>query len=314
MWKRLAKLTVGFLLFLLIVVAIYIGATWASDKPVSELQRWAAPPSTFIDVLGMKVHLRDEGPKTDPHPLVLIHGTASSLHTWDGWTENLRSSRRVIRFDMPAFGLTGPSPDHNYSMDRYAEFVMAVLDHLEIKRSIIAGNSLGGNIAWYTALKHPDRFEKLILVDSGGYKAVSLSVPIAFRIARIPILRNIANSILPRNIIASSLKNTYGDPSKVTEEQIDRYYDLALREGNRKALGERFQQMKPGEMEDRIRELRIPTLILWGKLDRLVPPENAERFHKDIPGSKLVFFDTLGHIPEEEDPVHTVEVVKDFIK
>ncbi len=315
MLKRLLKFILGIIIFFFILASVYIVSNWAADKSVSELQtKWAPPPSTFIDILGMKVHMRDEGPKNSLPPLVLIHGTASSLHTWDGWTEELKSSRRVIRFDIPAFGLTGPSPDHIYSMDSYTKFVIAILDRLQVKRSIIAGNSLGGNIAWYTALKHPDRFEKLILVDAGGYLTHSVSIPIGFRIARIPVLRNLVNNILPRSIVASSVRNTYGDPSKVTETQIDRYYDLTLREGNRKALGERFQQMRPGEMENRIHELNIPTLILWGGLDRLIPPVNAERFRKDISGSRVVIFDKLGHIPEEEDPKTTVNVVKDFIQ
>ncbi|EQA43439.1 alpha/beta hydrolase family protein [Leptospira broomii serovar Hurstbridge str. 5399] len=315
MLKRIVKFTAGTLAILFFVIAVYVSMTWASDKPVSELQsKWAPTPSVFIEVMGMQAHVRDEGPREDRNPIVLIHGTASSLHTWDGWVRELKSSRRVIRFDLPGFGLTGPSPDNRYSLDLYSKFVISLLHKLEVKRSVIVGNSLGGSIAWYTALLHPIRFEKLILVDSSGYNYQSTSVPLAFRIAKIPILRNIANNVLPRSIVASSVKNTYGNPSKVTEEQIDRYYDLALREGNRKALTERFKQMPMGEMENRIHELNIPTLILWGNLDRLIPPSNAERFHKDIAKSKLVIFNELGHIPQEEDPLNTVKAVKEFIR
>ena len=123
--------------------------SWAPDKPVEALrEQWARPPSRFVPVQGMSVHLRDEGPADDPSPLVLLHGTSDSLHTWDGWAAVLSRQRRVIRFDLPGFGLTGPDPQNDYSITRYVRFVTAVLDHLGVQRCVLAGNSLGGQIAW----------------------------------------------------------------------------------------------------------------------------------------------------------------------
>lgn len=315
--KLIKRILLGIFASLLSAILLLIVFTWESDKTVEELQtRWAQKPSVFIEVNGLKVHLRDEGPKDDPIPLVLIHGGASSLHTWDGWSEKLKISRRVIRFDLPGFGLTGPALDQDYSLQRYIEFVLAILDRLQIKRAILIGSSFGGNVAWRTALEQPKRFHKLVLLDAGGYKIESLSVPIAFKIARIPVLNVLINNILPRKLVESSVKNTYGDPSRVTEEKIDRFFELALREGNRKALGQ-FQRKlisESGILENRISELKIPTLILWGKKDRLQPPINAEKFHRDIAGSRLVFFENLGHTPQEENPQETVSVVQEFIR
>ena len=85
--------------------------------------RWAAPPSRFVTLQGMQVHVRDEGPRDDPTPIVLIHGTSASLHTWDGWVAALSPHRRVVRMDLPGFGLTGPAPDGDYSMARYTGFM-----------------------------------------------------------------------------------------------------------------------------------------------------------------------------------------------
>ncbi len=133
----------------------------------------------------MKVHLRDEGPRDDPSPIVLLHGTGSSLHAWEGWAEALKEKRRVIRFDLPGFGLTGPSPDGVYSVDNDVRFVIAMLDKLGIERCVLGGNSLGGSVSWQTALKYPSRVEKLILVDSGGYPTPPTSAPIGFRIAHV---------------------------------------------------------------------------------------------------------------------------------
>ncbi|HUX25002.1 MAG TPA: alpha/beta hydrolase [Burkholderiales bacterium] len=297
-----------------LVLVVFVAATWAPDRPLSELKaRWAQPPSSFVQVQGMSVHLRDEGPRDDPVPVVLLHGTSSSLHTWEGWAQALRAGRRVIRFDLPGIGLTGPPPDADYRIERYVHFVAAMLDELGVSRCALAGNSFGGQVAWETALAHPERVEKLILVDAAGYPFQPESLPLGFLIARIPLLNRLMEFTLPRRVIESSLRNVYADPGKVTPELVDRYFELTLREGNRRALARRFAQAPAGIHPERIAALKVPTLILWGQRDRLIPPGDAERFHRDIAGSRLIAFDRLGHVPQEEDPLATVAAVKAFI-
>jgi pimeloyl-ACP methyl ester carboxylesterase len=299
---------------LALLIAAVVAATWAPDRSVAELKaRWAPPPSVFLDIVGMKVHVRDEGPRDDPSPIVLIHGTSASLHTWEGWAQDLKARRRVIRFDLPGFGLTGPAPDGRYTIESYVRFTTAVLDKLGVTRCTIGGNSLGGNVAWASALALRGRVEKLILVDAGGYPFVSTSVPLGFRVARLPVVNSLLGSLLSRRLIEASVKNVYGDPGKVTPELVDRYYELTLREGNRRALAQRFKQSDFGAQAHRIRDLKLPTLILWGGRDRLIPPANAENFQRDIAGSERVMFDDLGHVPHEEDPARTVAVVRRFL-
>lgn len=304
----------GVLLVAVIVFAIAgVLATWAPDKSVDELSiKWAQKPSTFVPVLGMTVHVRDEGLKSDPVPIVLLHGTSASLHTWDGWVQALKEERRIIRFDLPGFGLTGPDPRNDYSIEAYVRFVTAMLDALGVQQCILVGNSLGGSIAWETAAALPQRIQRLVLVDSAGYPMQSQSVPLAFKIARTPGLNALMERILPLGVVQSSVRNVYGDPSKVTAELVDRYYDLALREGNRKALVHRFKQGLYGD-EALIKTLKLPTLILWGAKDHLIPLENARRFTTDIQGSTLVVFDDLGHVPHEEDATATVNAMKKFL-
>ena len=313
--KKILKIIAGFLLALVLLMGALILSIWAPDRPVADLQaRWAPPPSIFVEVMGMAVHLRDEGPRDDKAPIVLLHGTSSSLHTWEGWAQALKTQHRVIRFDLPGFGLTGPSADHVYTIERYTRFVAALLNHLEVQRCTLAGNSFGGYVAWATSLAYPGLVARLILVDASGYRLQSASMPIGFRIAMTPVLNRLAANTLPRFLIASSLKNVYGDPAKVTEEMIDRYYAITVRAGNRRALAERFKQAPPGEMAHRIPEVSVPTLILWGGRDRLILPEAAERFHHDIDGSQLEIFEDLGHVPQEEDPARTVAVVERFLR
>ena len=297
-----------------LALAAFVAANWAPDRLLAELKaRWAQPPSTFVRVQGMNVHLRDEGPRTDPVPIVLLHGTSSSLHTWEGWAQELEAKRRVIRFDLPGIGLTGPPPDADYRIERYVRFVAAMLDELGVSRCVLGGNSFGGQVAWETALAHPERVDKLILVDAAGYPFQPVSLPLGFRIARIPLLNRLMEFTLPRRVIESSLSNVYGDSGKVTPELVDRYFDLTLREGNRRALAQRFAQAPADIHPDRIAALNVPTLILWGGRDRLIPPDDAARFHRDIAGSRLVVFDRLGHVPQEEDPAATVATVTQFL-
>ncbi len=309
----LARWLMGaFMLTVLLLLGLAI--VWAPDKPVAMLTaRWAPPPSRFIALNGMQVHLRDEGPRTDSVPIVLVHGTSASLHTWDGWAESMRGSRRVIRFDLPGFGLTGPSPDRDYSLDAYTRVTRQLLDTLGVSRFAIAGNSLGGEVAWHVAAAAPDRVAALILVDAVGYPIISRKVPIGFRMARTEGLTWLFTRILPRSVVESSVRSVYGDPSRVTDSLVTRYYELTLREGNRASLPRRFAQSSNGADSARIATLRVPTLIMWGGRDGLIPPDHAGRFARDIPGSRIALFPELGHVPHEEDPARTAAAVRAFL-
>ncbi|MDT8990349.1 alpha/beta hydrolase [Curvibacter sp. APW13] len=312
--KQVAKVVAWLLATVLALVLLTVAVFWERDRTVAELApRWAQAPSQMIEVMGMQVHIRDEGPRDDPIPIVLLHGTSDSLHCWNGWVAALSPQRRVIRFDLPAFGLTGPQPDGDYSIAMYVRFVLAVMDKLQVPRAVVGGNSLGGQIAWGVAVAAPQRVERLILVDAAGYPLQPKSVPIGFQIARLPGVRSLMEYVLPRGVIESSVRNVYGQPEKVTPELVDRFFELTLREGNRKALAQRMDQRLWGD-QDKIKTIRQPTLILWGAQDRLVPLENAEKFHADIAGSQLVVFDALGHVPHEEDPQATALAVRRFLQ
>jgi pimeloyl-ACP methyl ester carboxylesterase len=301
---------------LVLVVGALAGLVlgWAPDKPVSELTlKWAQPPSQFVEVDGMQVHVRDEGPRDDAEPIVLLHGTSASLHTWDGWAAALRGQRRVIRMDLPAFGLTGPNPQGHYTQAIYVDFVRNVLDALKVPKAVVAGNSLGGEIAWMFAVAHPERVTRLVLVDSGGYLIPISGMPIAFKVAQYPILKPIVANTLPRQMVESSVRSVYGNPALVTPELIDRYFELTLRAGNRAALFDRFADAAHGRHADDISKVKQPTLILWGMKDTLIPPSHGDRFLADIAGSQIVRFEGLGHVPQEEDPAQTVAAVKTFL-
>ena len=307
---------------LLILSAVAMALSRAPDRPAQALvARWGLPPSDFIAVKGQLVHLRDEGPRGDASPLVLLHGTGASLHSWDGWVAALRARKRVIRIDLPGFGLTGPfvgPPDSSYAADdyrgdSYARFVLDVLDALAVPRAVIGGNSLGGEVAWRVASLAPQRVDKLILVDATGYAFEPTEVPLGFRIAAMPGLRRVGEHLLPRTVVAASVRSVYGDPARVSDALVDRYYELTLRAGNRAALVQRAQAWSPAEGVAQVSGVVAPTLVLWGGRDRIIPPTLAQRFARDIPGAQVLLFDELGHVPQEEDPARTVAAVKAFL-
>ena len=303
---------------LLMLTALAVPLVRAPDRAVETLvARWAPPPSDFVDVKGQVVHLRDEGPREDPLPVVLLHGTSASLHTWEGWVKAIRPRRRVITLDLPAFGLTGPFTGQYagqpYGGDEYARFVLDVLDALKVQRFVVGGNSLGGEVAWRIATLARERVERLVLVDAIGPPFEPESIPMGWRIARVPVLNKLMEEILPRPVVAQGIVSVYGHPERVSAELVDRYFELTLREGNRRALMERLRDWRPGEGAERIASIRTPTLIIWGRRDRLIPLSVGEHFGRTIPGSRLVIFDDLGHVPHEEDPARTVKPVLAFL-
>ncbi len=303
---------------LIVVLALGAAAFKAPERPLESLvARWAPPPSDFIELpwQGRRqlVHLRDEGPRGSEAPLVLLHGTSASLHTWEPWVKVLSRQRRVITLDLPGFGLTGPSVLGDYHDASYVDFLHALLTHLKLDRVVLGGNSLGGQIAWEYAAQHGEHVQALVLVDAGGLEFQSESVPLAFRVARLPGLRSLASQLLPRQMVERSVRNVFGDPSKVHDALVDRYFELTLREGNRAALVQRFAQLEPGRYANMLPQIRQPTLILWGGRDRLIPLAYGRQLKQSIANSRLVVFDTLGHVPQEEDPQQTLGPVQDFL-
>lgn len=292
---------------------------WKNDLSIDYLKsKYANEESEFMPINGIKVHFRDQGLPTDSLPLVLIHGTAASLHTWEPWVAELKAMKRIITFDLPAYGLTGPNANHDYSQKAYVDLLDSLLIKLKINSCILGGNSLGGSVSWNYAIEHPEKIKKLILIDAGGYPLNSTSVPIAFKLAQVPILNNLLEKITPRSIVESSIKNVYFDPTKVSNELIDRYYELTLREGNRKAFKERLASSKytasKNNTSQLIKTIKATTLVLWGDHDQLIPVASAYKFHEDLPSDTLVILKNLGHVPMEEDPKASLKAVKEFIE
>lgn len=299
----------------IVLLAFVVSALFGyRDIPLADLkEKYAQYPSLFVNIDDMLVHYRDEGKATDSIPIVLIHGTGSSLHTFNDWTNSLKDKHRVVRMDLPGYGLTDPFPKSNYAIDNYIKFIKQFLDKIGVKKCIIGGNSLGGHIAWRYTLAHNKSVHKLLLIDASGYPNKAKSSPLAFKIAKTPILKNIFTFITPKFIARSSIENVYYDKSKVTNELANRYFELTLLEGNRQAFIDRFSVNNSSESYKKIPTILQPTLVLWGDQDLLIPVENAKRFHQDLPNDTLVILKNTGHVPMEESPYSSLKAIESFL-
>jgi hypothetical protein len=292
------------------VVLITLIIFYQGEIPVEKLkEKYAGGNSQFMPLMGMHIHYRDEGNPDDSLPLVLIHGTSSSLHTWDSLVNRLSPAKRIIRLDLPAFGLTGPNPGEDYSIGFYNRVIDSFLIRLNITRYAIAGNSLGGSIAWHQALFTPEKISQLILINSGGYPKKQEKGNIGFKLAAMPVVGTLLTKFTPKALIRKSIEDVYSNDAIITDELIDRYFDLLLREGNRKATIDIFKNPSRPE-PTRIKTITTTTLIIWGEDDQLIDVSNAYRFKEDIPNSQLLVIPHSGHVPMEETPEPVYQAIR----
>ncbi len=323
----LSGLLVRGLGLLVLLLAACVAAFKAPDRPLESLvARWAPPPSEFIELRlpggPQLAHLRDEGPRHDPLPILLLHGTGDSLHTWDGWTRELSKTRRVLRVDLPGFGLTGPATSGDYRIAAYVDFIAALLTERGLSRVLIAGNSLGGEVAWMTAARHPERVAGLVLIDPAGLPFEPDAIPLGFATAAFVPTAWASQYLLPRPLLKSSVESVFGDPSRVRAELVDRFFEMSLREGNRRAFGERTRaflaERKQPFYAEAWSQVSAPTLLIWGEKDRLIPPRSAQAYldgrRRDAPAAELKILPGLGHVPQLEDPQASLAAALPFME
>lgn len=303
------------------VLLLVLGGLWAvfrvDDIPVADLRaKYGSADSQYVELApGTVIHLRDQGPK-DAFPIILLHGSNASLHTWEPWVARLTPRFRVISFDFPAHGLSGPVPSRDYSAQAYVGITEKIVDHLGLTRFALGGNSMGGGIAWRYAAAHPDKVAALILVDAAGKPPTekNKSTPLGFRIANTPVLRDIAATITPRSLFESSFRQSVSVKSIATPEMIDRYWELIRYPGNRQATLDRFGGYKPSPDNGAIRRVTAPTLILWGRDDAVIPVGSAEWFSENLPNARVTILDGVGHIPMEEAPDRALAPVLELLE
>jgi pimeloyl-ACP methyl ester carboxylesterase len=298
-------------LFTTIVLLIGVGIwLWTPDKSRRELEaRYLGGPGDLPEIAGMQLHVRDNGRKDAP-ALILLHGFGSSLHTWEPWARELSSDYRVLRFDMPGAGLSGPDPTGDYSDARGIEVLTALMDHFGIAKASLIGNSMGGKIAWKFAVAFPDRIDRLVLISPDGFASPGQEYGTR---QPVPAMVRLMRYALPKLLLKMNLDPAYGDPARLTDDIVTRYHDLLLGPGNRDAMIASMEQTELVEPEPLLRSIKARTLLLWGDKDAMIPLANAEDYVKVLPNSTLTVLPGLGHLPQEEAPETSLVPVKEFL-
>lgn len=283
------------------------------SKSVEDLKcKYCDDESKFIMINGMNVHYKDQG--RGP-VLVLLHGVVSFLHTWDGWYDELKKHYRIIRLDLPGWGITGPSRNEEYMVEDINAFLDSFLSALKVDRCYMAGNSLGGFYAWNYAVHRPGMIEKLVLLDPIAYNQ---SLPYEFKLAQIPGVKFLINNVmLPRLLIKTSIMRLYGKKERIKPEVFDMYWENIMRDGNRRTLSKIFKYIADMSRSRTIyldvKKIRIPVLMAWGRKDIWSRwKETLEEWQRDLPHAELVLYDNCGHMPMEEIPTVTARDAHEF--
>ncbi|MEI9903291.1 MAG: alpha/beta hydrolase [Asticcacaulis sp.] len=277
------------------------GPTVPYDKLKAD---WATTHSHYADLgNGVIVHYREDGPADAP-VLILVHGYGDSHFTWEGWTPIVSQHYRTLAIDLPGHGLTEAPKTYLLKPANLADLVVQVADKIGVQKFSIAGNSLGGSVAWQTAVRHPDRVQNLILVDAGGWPSppATTKPSLAFQIIGSPLGREFLKHVDNKPLIRQGVRGEVGDPKVITDAFIDRWAVLQRGPGHRDILLNADLSGVASATPELIGSIKAPTLILWGDVDPLINKASAAEFGKYISDSKVIIYPKVGHLPQVEIP------------
>ncbi len=303
--KTLGKI-VGGLLVLILVAAV---AGWfvlkREDIPYAELDaKYGGATSRFIGVPGgVRGHYRDQGNAAGP-VLVMVHGFSSSVHTWEPWVERLGSDYRIISVDLPGHGLTRAPAGYVPTMEGYADYLDQVLGQLGVTKFTLIGSSMGGHTAWTYALKHPEKLDGLVLVGSGGWPddpAAAKDEPMIFKVLSNPVGRAVLGKLDSTAMTREALRDAFEPtPDMADEAMVTRYVELSRAPGHREIITSLVTSGRNHATPEKMAAIKVPTLILHGDTDKLVPAGDGRKFADAISGSTLIVYEKTGHLPQEQ--------------
>ena len=296
-----------------LAVLLLGGGLWLynPDLPRATLEhRWAPPPSQFVAAAGVRLHVRDTGPRDGP-AVLLIHGFGSSLHTWEAWVPLLEDRFRVVSLDLPGFGLTGPDPAGDYSDERSITVLVALMDRLGIRKAAVVGSSMGGRIAWRFAAAEPARVSKLVLMAPDGFASMGREYDRTPK--QLPWLMRLLPYTAPKPLLRRTMSNAYAISGVLTDGVVDRYHDMLLAPGVRRAILDRLLQSRLVPPEPILATIRAPVLLLWGERDSAIPVANAANYERALTDVRTVILPGIGHVPMEEAPEASARALRTFL-
>ena len=306
------------IVFAVVIVALIAGwlALQRADIAFDKLEaKYANSQSRFMDMPdGVRLHYRDEGLRGGP-TLVMVHGFSASLHAWAPWVARLGDRYRIISLDLPGHGLTRAPKGYAASIDGYADLVDQAANRLGAGPYVVIGNSMGGDVAWHVALRHPGSVRALVLVDAAGWpdQASPKDGPLIFKLLRNPMARALIRNIDTRLLAKDGLEKAYLDHALVTPALLDRYAELARAPGHRDILLT-IRQDQPGSITTQtFKAIHVPTLVMHGEQDALIPLAQGQGFAGSIVGAKLVTYPKVGHVPMEQIPDQSAQDLRAFL-
>ena len=291
----------------LLAILATVVLLYAPDKSRATLE--AVYPGDYRTVDGVRLRLRDTGPRDAP-AVILLHGFGGSLDTWEPWAQSLSPRFRVVRIDLPGFGLTGADPTGDYTDARAITLLAGLMDQLTIDRASVIGNSLGGRIAWAFAAARPDRVTRLVLISPDGFASPGFEYGKA---PEIPMMMQALPYVAPRSMLKANLAAAYARPEALEEATLTRYRDMMIAPDVRRAMLERMGQTVLRDPAPILARITTPTLLLWGEKDGMIPIANAQDYLRYLPNATLVRLPDLGHVPFEEDPAASLAPVMRFL-
>lgn len=315
----LKYLTLSF--FILLVIAVYSGTYL--DIPRDKLEaKYANGVSEFLDLKnGSRIHYRDEGDLYKP-AIILLHGFNGSLFNFERMVPLLSKEFRLISIDLPGFGLTGAIPSMDYSTQSSILVINELTNHLGIEKFSIAGNSMGGGIAWRYALENPKKTQSLILLASSGIYSSEERLqieeseresPLVWKLMRSNFVSYFLSLYTPKFFATQGLKTSVYDPNLATKEIANQFHELTLMQGSREAILSRFsKQNYNDEKPDILKKIQAPTLIIHGREDNIISFKSSINLDQYIQNSHLVIYPNIGHLPMYETPARVADDIKKF--
>jgi pimeloyl-ACP methyl ester carboxylesterase len=266
-------------------------------------------PGNELEVSSVRVHFVEAG---EGAPLILIHGFGASTFGFRHTIPELARHFRAIALDLKGFGLSERPPGGDYSLTAQARLVSEFMEGMGIQRAAVLGHSMGGEIAMRLAINHPERVERLILVDSaGGREARYRGTGGSFLRPLLPVVALF--TLHSRRFRSLSLRSGVYDPAYLTPEVLEGYFRPTRIRGHLRGLGELLTSRRNDPPLDPSAIVQ-PTLILWGEKDRWLPVSQGQRLHEQIPGSQIVIIPKAGHLPLEEQPDESNRAILEFLQ
>ena len=292
------------------ILAIVMYGLWTPDLERAELEkRYVASSPQMLDVNGLKVHYKETGPQAAP-ALLLMHGFGSSLQAWDDWSLKLEQKYRVIRLDLPGFGLTGASPANDYSEEKDLAILTHFADKLGLEKFSIIGHSMGGKMAWTLAATQPERVQALVLMAPDGFPEAK---DFGTKPYEVPAVMGLIKYFLPKYLVRKSIEPAFAEADALSDAQVNRYYDMLRAPGVRAAILERSNQTIYTDPVPRLKAIKAPTLLIWGEQDQMIPSTNAKSYANVLSNSTTVLVPKLGHLLQEEQPEKGLTAVMQFL-